>query len=101
MRRLLHEETIITEFEPELARRSLTRLVRTPSDRRMVQAYLDRIEGATELNASQRELTAAIKNALTASSRTLKSAPAAVTTRANSAVDRRDKGRRRATRSSR
>jgi len=74
MRRLLHEETIITEFEPELARRSLTRLARRPSDRRSIQAYLERIEDGMELNAAQRELTTAIQTDLVASSRAARSA---------------------------
>ena len=69
MRRLLHEETIITEFEPEQAPRSLPRLVRTSRDRRTVHAYLDRIEQALPLNDRQRALTTGIRGALVANSR--------------------------------
>ena len=40
-RRLMHEETIVVEFEPEHAKRSLPRLVRTAADRRHAHELLD------------------------------------------------------------
>ena len=40
-RRLLQEETIVVEFEPERAKRSLPRLLRTAADRRRAHALLE------------------------------------------------------------
>jgi hypothetical protein len=56
VRRLLHEETIVTEFEPERARRSLPRLIRTREERKIARAYLDRVESGMPLNDRQRTL---------------------------------------------
>jgi len=56
VRRLLHEETIVTEFEPERARRSLPRLIRTRAERKIARAYLDRVESGMPLNDRQRAL---------------------------------------------
>jgi hypothetical protein len=55
-RRLLHEETIIVEFEPDRAKRSLPRLLRAPGDRRHAHALLDRIEGHENIDERQRRL---------------------------------------------
>jgi hypothetical protein len=43
-RRLLQEETIVVEFEPERAKRSLPKLLRTSADRRRAHALLQWIE---------------------------------------------------------
>ena len=56
IRRLLHEETIVTEFEPERARQSLPRLIRTREERKIARAYLDRVESGLPLNDRQRAL---------------------------------------------
>jgi hypothetical protein len=56
VRRLLHEETIVTEFEPERARHSLPRLIRTREERKIARAYLDRVESGLPLNDRQRAL---------------------------------------------
>jgi hypothetical protein len=56
VRRLLHEETIVTEFEPERARHSLPRLIRTREERKIARAYLDRVESGLPLNDRQRSL---------------------------------------------
>jgi hypothetical protein len=39
-RRLLQEETIVVEFEPDRAKRSLPKLLRTPAERRHALALL-------------------------------------------------------------
>ena len=55
VRRLLHEETIVTEFEPERARRSLPRLICTRAERKIARAYLDRVEtGCRSMTVSER-----------------------------------------------
>jgi pimeloyl-ACP methyl ester carboxylesterase len=56
VRRLLHEETIVTEFEPERALHSLPRLIRTREERKIARAYLDRVEKGMPLNDRQRAL---------------------------------------------
>ena len=58
-RRLLHEETLVVEFEPLQAKRSLARLVRTAGDRQKINAVFDFLEGdSSGLDARQRELLA-------------------------------------------
>jgi hypothetical protein len=60
-RRLLQEETIVVEFEPERARRSLPGLLRTAADRRVARAMLDGIEAHFTLDDRQRELIAELR----------------------------------------
>src|SRR5262249_5981096 len=50
MRRLLHEETIVVEFEPREAKRSLPKLVRSATDRRKMHALFDAIEDDDDLD---------------------------------------------------
>jgi hypothetical protein len=58
-RRLLHEETLVVEFEPVQAKRSLARLVRTAGDRQKINAVFDSLDGdASGLDERQRELLA-------------------------------------------
>ena len=56
LRRLLHEETLVVEFEPQQAKRSIGRLVRTPSDRQKLNRVFDAIEADTTLDARQQAL---------------------------------------------
>jgi pimeloyl-ACP methyl ester carboxylesterase len=58
LRRLLHEETLVVEFEPQQAKRSLGRLVRAPSDRQKLNAVFDSIEADSGLDTRQQVLLA-------------------------------------------
>jgi pimeloyl-ACP methyl ester carboxylesterase len=64
-RRLLQEETIVVEFEPERAKRSLPHLLRTPAQRRHALALLDRVEMHGDLDDRQRHLVAELRGLLT------------------------------------
>jgi len=55
-RRLLQEETIVVEFEPERAKRSLPKLLRTAADRRRAHTLLEWIETQPGLEERQRKL---------------------------------------------
>ena len=58
-RRLLQEETIVVEFEPVQAKRSLAQLVRTAGDRQKLNAVFDALEDESSgLDERQRELLA-------------------------------------------
>ena len=63
-RRLLQEETIVVEFEPERAKHSLPRLLRTPAERRHALALLDRIEEHGDLDDKQRRLVIELRGLL-------------------------------------
>jgi hypothetical protein len=63
-RRLLQEETIVVEFEPVRAKRSLPRLLRTAADRRAARTMLDRVETYSMLDERQRELVAELRSLL-------------------------------------
>jgi hypothetical protein len=63
-RRLLHEETIVVEFEPARAKRSLPRLLRTAADRRVAHTMLDSLEEQFPLDGPQRELVAELRKLL-------------------------------------
>jgi hypothetical protein len=65
-RRLLQEETIVVEFEPARAKRSLPRLLRTPADRRVARSMLDGIEAHFALDERQRDLVAELRALLPA-----------------------------------
>jgi pimeloyl-ACP methyl ester carboxylesterase len=54
-RRLLHEETLVVEFEPVQAKRSLPKLVRTPSEREKLNRVFDSL-AEQELDAKQQSL---------------------------------------------
>jgi len=62
-RRLLHEQTLVVEFEPVQAKRSLPRLVRTAGDRQKLNAIFDALDDdASGLDARQRELLGELRN---------------------------------------
>ncbi|MFO1414765.1 MAG: DUF3141 domain-containing protein [Burkholderiales bacterium] len=63
-RRLLQEETIVVEFEPERAKRSLPRLLRTAADRRRAHALLDSVEAHAHMEDRQRMLAAELRGLL-------------------------------------
>ena len=60
-RRLLQEETIVVEFEPERAKRSLPRLLRTAADRRRAHALLEWTEAQPGLEDRQRKLVGELR----------------------------------------
>jgi len=61
LRRLLHEETLVVEFEPQQARRSIGALVRTNSDRQKLNQVFDAIEADSPLDARQQALLAELR----------------------------------------
>ena len=63
-RRLLQEETIVVEFEPERAKRSLPKLLRTAADRRRAHALLEWTEAQPGLDARQRKLAGELRSLL-------------------------------------
>jgi pimeloyl-ACP methyl ester carboxylesterase len=65
-RRLLQEETIVVEFEPQRAKRSLPALLRTASDRRVARRMLDNIEAHFKLDERQLELVGELRGLLPA-----------------------------------
>jgi Protein of unknown function (DUF3141) len=65
-RRLLQEETIVVEFEPERAMRSLSKLLRTAADRRIARSLLNNIEAHFTLDDRQRRLIAEFRELLPA-----------------------------------
>jgi hypothetical protein len=64
LRRLLHEETIVVEFEPTQAKRSLPRLARSASDRRKLRAMFNALEAAEMVDERQRTLIAELRRLL-------------------------------------
>jgi pimeloyl-ACP methyl ester carboxylesterase len=65
-RRLLHEETIVVEFEPAAAKRALPQLLRTQADRRRAQALIDAIELNYHPNDAQRSIIGELRALLPA-----------------------------------
>jgi len=63
-RRLLHEETIVVEFEPARAKRSLPGLLRTAADRRVARTMLDSLASQFPLDERQRALVAELRSML-------------------------------------
>jgi pimeloyl-ACP methyl ester carboxylesterase len=61
LRRLLHEETLVVEFEPQLAKSSLGKLVRTASDRHKLNGVFDAIEKDSQLDPRQQALLADLR----------------------------------------
>jgi pimeloyl-ACP methyl ester carboxylesterase len=55
-RRLLHEETLVVEFEPRLAKSSLPRLVHSAADRQKLNRVFDSLEADPGLDARQQAL---------------------------------------------
>jgi pimeloyl-ACP methyl ester carboxylesterase len=60
-RRLLQEETIVVEFEPERAKRSLPKLLRSAADRRRAHALLEWTEAQPGLEERQRRLASELR----------------------------------------
>ncbi|HEX4886093.1 MAG TPA: hypothetical protein VFX05_18265, partial [Casimicrobiaceae bacterium] len=63
-RRLMHEETIIVEFEPARAKRALPRLLRASADRRHAHALLGTMERHFKLDERQHALVAELRDLL-------------------------------------
>ena len=55
-RRLLHEETLVVEFEPKLAKSSLPKLMHRASDRQKLNLFFDWLETEAGLDARQQAL---------------------------------------------
>ncbi|MET0204479.1 MAG: DUF3141 domain-containing protein [Casimicrobiaceae bacterium] len=66
MRRLMHEETIVVEFEPALAKRSLPALIPGTAERRKLRALLDALESDAHLDDRQRALIGELRKAVPA-----------------------------------
>jgi len=60
-RTLMHEETIVVEFEPERAKRALPKLLRSAADRRHAHELLDVMQSHFRLEQKQRALVAELK----------------------------------------
>ncbi len=65
LRRVLHDEAIVVEFEPGAAKRTLPRLVGSAGDRRKLQGLLDALESDPHLNDRQRELVGELRALVT------------------------------------
>jgi hypothetical protein len=63
-RRLMHEETIIVEFEPDRAKRALPRLLKTAADRRHAHELLQAMETHFRLEARQHALMGELRSML-------------------------------------
>ncbi|HEY7788738.1 MAG TPA: DUF3141 domain-containing protein [Casimicrobiaceae bacterium] len=61
LRRLLHEETLVVEFEPLQAKRSLGKLLHTASDRQKLNSVFDSLEADSQLDSSQHALLAELR----------------------------------------
>ncbi len=61
LRHLLHEETLVVEFEPVQAKRSIGKLARTAADRQKLNAVFDAIESDSGLDARQHALLAELR----------------------------------------
>jgi GGDEF domain-containing protein len=60
-RTLMHEETIIVEFEADRAKRALPKLLRTAADRRHARELLDVMQSHFRLDVRQRALANELK----------------------------------------
>src|SRR5437762_4762618 len=94
LRRLLHEETIVVEFEPTQAKRSLPRLARSPGDRRKLRAMFNALEAAEMVDERQRALIAELRRLLPIAERTPTRTPPRQS--ASSRHKKREKARRHA-----
>jgi len=63
-RSLMHEETIIVEFEPDRAKRALPSILRSAADRRHAHDLLDGIAMHHRLDERQQELVAELRGLL-------------------------------------
>jgi len=89
-RRLLHEETLVVEFEPLQAKRSLPKLVRSAGDREKLNRVFDSLEAQADLDPKQQALLADLRKLVprpgvheAARARKIASARAAATARGN------------------
>jgi pimeloyl-ACP methyl ester carboxylesterase len=92
LRRLLHEETLVVEFEPQQAMRSIGTLARGASDRQKLNQVFDAIEADSPLDARQQALLAELrklapKRHAVAAPRARKGAPARGSRRRAAAVE--------------
>jgi len=85
-RRLLHEETLVVEFEPKLAKASLPKLIHNASDRQKLNEIFDWLETEAGLDARQQALLAHL--------RTLVPRPVAAVSRARQTTKGKAGGRR-------
>jgi hypothetical protein len=77
-RRLMHEETIIVEFEPARAKRALPRLLRSAADRAHAHELLDAMVRHARLDERQLALVSELRGLLPApGARGTQAAPAA------------------------
>src|SRR5690349_7426491 len=60
-RRLLHEETLVVEFEPVQAKRSLPKLVRSAGDREKLNRVFDSLDAQADLDPKQQALLADLR----------------------------------------
>jgi pimeloyl-ACP methyl ester carboxylesterase len=65
-RRVLHDETIIVEFEPLEAKRTLPRLVASAADRRKLHGLLDALANDPHLGDRQRDLVDELRSMIPA-----------------------------------
>ncbi len=75
-RTLMHEETIVVEFEPERAKRALPKLLRSAADRRHAHELLDVMQSHFRLEQKQRALVAELKALLPLGTATARKAAA-------------------------
>jgi len=61
LRHLMHEETIVVEFEPAHAKRSLSTLVRGTSERKKLRALFDAIDADPHIDDRQRTLVGELR----------------------------------------
>ena len=88
-RRLLHEETLVVEFEPKLAKASLPKLIHNASDRQKLNEIFDWLETEAGLDARQQALLADLRK--------LVPRPTAALSRARQTTRGKASGRRTAT----
>jgi hypothetical protein len=61
LRHLMHEETIVVEFEPAHAKRSLPTLVRGTGERKKLRALFDAIDADPHIDDRQRALISELR----------------------------------------
>ena len=68
-RRLMHEETIVVEYEPDQAKRALPRLITSAADRRHAHELLDGIRTHFTLDDRQLRIVDEIRSLLPAATK--------------------------------
>jgi hypothetical protein len=61
LRRLLHEETLVVEFEPRRAKATLPKLVKSADDRQKLHRFFDSLESDVHLDPRQHTLLAELR----------------------------------------